>query len=98
MGETRTREAVTQTAATLLGGLAQALRQRGHAPQPVAHFMTRLLFCLFAEDIGLLPDGLFGTLVEESRRAPADFPGLARDLFRAMRQGGRFGFELGSSI
>jgi len=90
---TRTREAVTQTAATLLGGLAQSLRQRGHAPQPVAHFMTRLLFCLFAEDIGLLPDGLFSTLVEESRRAPADFPGLARDLFRAMRQGGRFGFE-----
>ena len=39
----------------LLGGLAQRLRQRGHAPQPVAHFMTRLLFCLFAEDIGLLP-------------------------------------------
>ena len=87
----RTRETVTQTAATLLGGVAQALRQRSHAPQPVAHFMTRLLFCLFAEDIGLLPDGLFGTLVEESRQAPADFPGLARDLFRAMRRGGRFG-------
>jgi len=38
----RTREAVTQTAATLLGGLAHQLRQRGHAPQPVAHFMTRI--------------------------------------------------------
>jgi hypothetical protein len=89
---TRTREAVTQTAATLLGGLAQQLRQRGHAPQPVAHFLTRLLFCLFAEDIGLLPDRLFSTLIEESRRTPADFPGLARDLFQAMHQGGRFGF------
>ncbi|HAS50676.1 MAG TPA: class I SAM-dependent DNA methyltransferase, partial [Gammaproteobacteria bacterium] len=89
---TRTREAVTQTAATLLGGLAQALRQRGHAPQPVAHFLTRLLFCLFAEDIGLLPDRLFSTLIEESRRTPTDFPGLARDLFQAMHQGGRFGF------
>ena len=88
----RTREAVTQTAATLLGGLAQQLRQRGHAPQPVAHFLTRLLFCLFAEDIGLLPDRLFSTLIEESRRTPADFPGLARDLFQAMHQGGRFGF------
>ncbi|MDQ5907924.1 MAG: hypothetical protein QG599_14 [Pseudomonadota bacterium] len=88
---TRTREAVTQTAATLLGGLAQALRQRGHAPPPVAHFVTRLLFCLFAEDIGLLPDRLFSTLIEESRRTPTDFPGLARDLFQAMHQGGRFG-------
>ena len=90
---TRTREAVTQTAATLMGGLAQQLRQRGHDPQPVAHFMTRLLFCLFAEDIGLLPDRLFSQLVEASRRLPADFPGLARDLFRAMHQGGRFGLE-----
>ncbi len=89
----RTREAVTQTAATLLGSLAQALRQRGHAPQPVAHFLTRLLFCLFAEDIGLLPDRLFSQLVEASRRSPADFPGLAGDLFRAMHQGGRFGLE-----
>ena len=90
---TRTREAVTQDAALLLGSLAQALRQRGHAPQPVAHFLTRLLFCLFAEDIGLLPDRLFSQLVEASRRSPADFPGLAGDLFRAMHQGGRFGLE-----
>ncbi|HRZ06356.1 MAG TPA: hypothetical protein P5102_09430 [Candidatus Competibacteraceae bacterium] len=89
----RTREAVTQDAAMLLGGLAQQLRQRGHDPQPVAHFMTRLLFCLFAEDIGLLPDRLFSMLVDASRRSPADFPGLARDLFHAMHQGGRFGFE-----
>ncbi|HOW75417.1 MAG TPA: class I SAM-dependent DNA methyltransferase [Candidatus Competibacteraceae bacterium] len=90
---TRTREAVTQDAAMLLGGLAQRLRQRGHDPQPVAHFMTRLLFCLFAEDIGLLPNQLFRKLLEEGRRMPADFPVLARDLFRAMQRGGRFGLE-----
>ncbi len=89
----RTREAVTQDAAMLLGGLAQRLRQRGHDPHQVAHFMTRLLFCLFAEDIGLLPERLFGTLLEKSRQTPAHFPGLAGDLFRAMHQGGRFGFE-----
>ena len=89
----RTREAVTQDAATLLGGLAQRLRQRGHDPQPVAHFMTRLLFCLLAEDIGLLPERLFSKLLEAARRSPADFSGLAGDLFRAMHQGGRFGLE-----
>ncbi len=90
---TRTREAVTQDAALLMGRLAQRLRQRGYPSLEVAHFMTRLLFCLFAEDIGLLPDRLFSTLVDTSRRTPADFPGLAGDLFRAMHQGGRFGFE-----
>ena len=89
----RTRQAVTEDAATLLGGLAQRLRQRGHDPQAVAHFMTRLLFCLFAEDIGLLPDQLFSNLLAEARRAPADFPALAGDLFQAMHQGGRFGLQ-----
>ncbi len=80
----RTREAVTQDAARLLNGLAQRLRQRGHAPQLVAHFITRLLFCLFAEDIGLLPDPLFSNLLTKARHTPADFPALIRDLFRAM--------------
>ena len=87
----QTREAVTEVAASLLGDLAQRLRQRGHAPQPVAHFMTRLLFCLFAEDIGLLPTRLFSELLAEARRTPAEFPALAGDLFRAMQSGGRFG-------
>ncbi|MDQ5909474.1 MAG: hypothetical protein QG599_1569 [Pseudomonadota bacterium] len=80
----QTREAVTQDAAQLLNGLAHRLRQRDHAPQPVAHFITRLLFCLFAENIGLLSDQLFINLLAEARRTPADFPALARDLFRAM--------------
>ncbi|HRY15636.1 MAG TPA: class I SAM-dependent DNA methyltransferase, partial [Candidatus Competibacteraceae bacterium] len=89
----KTRESVTKDAATLMGSLAQTLRQRGHDPQQVAHFMTRLLFCLFAEDIGLLPERLFGKLIEKSRRAAADFSDLARSLFHAMHQGGWFGFE-----
>jgi len=89
----RTREAVTQDAAMLLGGLAQRLRQRGHDPHQVAHFITRLLFCLFAEDIGLLPERLFGSLLNEARRSPADFPELGRELFRAMQQGRRFGLQ-----
>ena len=89
----RTREGVTKDAASLLGALAQTLNQRGHAPQPVAHFLTRLLFCLFAEDMDLLPDRLFSKLVEQARRSPADFPDLAGALFRAMQQGGRFGLE-----
>jgi type II restriction/modification system DNA methylase subunit YeeA len=89
----KTRESVTKDAATLMGSLAQTLRQRGHDPQQVAHFMTRLLFCLFAEDIGLLPERLFGKLIETARRAAAHFPDLARSLFHAMHQGGWFGVD-----
>ncbi|MBS1248074.1 MAG: SAM-dependent methyltransferase, partial [Proteobacteria bacterium] len=87
----RTREAVTEDAAKLLGALAQRLRQRGHDPQAVAHVLTRLLFCLFAEDIGLLPGQLFSNLLAEARQSPAEFPALASELFRAMQHGGRFG-------
>mgnify|MGYP000921064073 CR=1 FL=1 len=87
----RTRAAVTEDAAKLLGSLAQRLRQRGHDPQRVAHVLTRLLFCLFAEDIGLLPGQLFSGLLAEARQSPAEFPALASELFRAMQHGGRFG-------
>ncbi|MCC9000937.1 MAG: class I SAM-dependent DNA methyltransferase [Candidatus Contendobacter sp.] len=90
---TVTRQKVTEDAATILGGLAQRLRQRGHDPQHVAHFMTRLLFCLFAEDIGLLPHRLFSELLARARPSPAEFPAMACDLFRAMHVGGHFGLD-----
>ena len=90
---TVTRQKVTEDAATILGSLAQRLRQRGQPPQRVAHFITRLLFCLFAEDIGLLPQRLFSDLLATARPVPSEFPDLASDLFRAMHQGGRFGLQ-----
>ena len=88
---TVTREKVTKDAATLLGGVAQRLRERGHPPLAVAHFLTRLLFCLFAEDIGLLPHRLFSEVLADARQSPTDFPALATGLFSAMQRGGFFG-------
>ena len=87
----RTTEAVTAEAAELFAGLAQRLRQRGHEPPRVAHFMTRLLFCLFAEDIGLLPGRLFSELLAAVKARPAAFVDRARELFAAMQGGGWFG-------
>jgi hypothetical protein len=89
----RTTTAVTAEAAELFAGLALRLRERGHAPQRVAHFMTRLLFCLFAEDVGLLPERLFGALLAAVRGRPAAFADRARELFAAMRSGGWFGLR-----
>ncbi len=88
------RQALTERAATALAALAQALRVRGHEPQAVAHFVNRLVFCLFAEDVGLLPDNMFTRMLEHARRRPPDFTALARDLFGAMARGGRVGFEM----
>ena len=35
------------------------LGERGEEPHAVARFLDRLVFCMFAEDIDLLPNGLF---------------------------------------
>jgi len=58
-----TIESVTQEAAKQFSTLANVLRKFGEEPQAVAHFLIRLLFCLFAEDIGLLPEKLFPRLL-----------------------------------
>ena len=87
------RQALTERAATAFAALAQALRARGHDPQQVAHFVNRLVFCMFAEDVGLLPNEMFTRMLEHARRRPQDFAAMARELFGAMSAGGRVGFE-----
>ena len=88
-----TRQMVTERAAATFSELAQSLRNRGHDPQAVAHFVNRLVFCMFAEDIGLLPDDIFTRMLQQARRQPDEFAALAQDLFGAMSTGGRIGFE-----
>jgi len=88
-----TRTGLTQDAAQKFTTLANALRDRGHDPHPVAHFLNRLLFCMFAEDIGLLPPRLFTELVENAQHDPALFEQWSADLFRAMKSGGTVAFK-----
>ena len=87
------RQALTERAASAFAALAQSLRGRGHEAQAVAHFVNRLVFCMFAEDVGLLPDGMFTRMLEQARRRPEAFAELARRLFGAMSAGGDVGFE-----
>jgi len=79
-----TRAAITEQAAERFGSLALSLERRGIAPPVAAHFLMQLLFCLFAEDIGLLPDRLFTRLVETTRTRPDQFHRRLRQLFAAM--------------
>ena len=87
------RQALTERAAATFAELAQSLRGRGHDPQVVAHFVNRLVFCMFAEDVDLLPGNMFTRMLEHARGRPEEFANLARDLFGAMSTGGRVGFE-----
>ena len=88
-----TRQTVTERAAATFAELAQGLRDRGHDPQRVAHFVNRLVFCMFAEDVGLLPDSMFTRMLERTRRDPDRFADYASRLFGAMATGGDVGFE-----
>ena len=88
-----TRQALTEQASEPFAAVAHALRERGHDAPSVAHFVNRLVFCMFAEDVGLLPGHMFTRMLEQAQRTPADFVDLARDLFGVMASGGRVGFE-----
>ena len=89
----QTTEQVTRQAAEEFSLLASLLRKYGEDPQRVAHFLIRLLFCLFAEDIGLLPNGLFSRLISTTRKRSALFADYLRQLFAAMASGGNVMLE-----
>jgi hypothetical protein len=88
------RAELTEAAARHFAELAGALHSRGHEPQAVAHFLDKLLFCLFAEDTGLLPKGLLSRLADATRAKPDDFGAALGQLFATMASGGgMFGVE-----
>ncbi|MDB6035716.1 MAG: hypothetical protein JWM16_6054 [Verrucomicrobiales bacterium] len=82
---------VTRDVAQYLAELAKSFEKQGHAPKIVAEFLTRCLFCMFAEDVGLLPnaDGKrgFSTLLNEIRPDGAGFVEMLRTLFNEMNEG-----------
>lgn len=89
----KTRQGLTEEAAGRFAALAMNLRRRGHEAHAVAHFVNRLIFCLFAEDVNLLPDRMFQRMIEHAHRQPQMFQTHATTLFAAMQSGGMVGFE-----
>ena len=88
---TITPEVVTEEVARQFAALARALRDRGHPPHDTAHFLMKCMFCLFAEDTGLLPPKLFEGLLRDWRSDPTNLTPALSDLFASMQTGGRFG-------
>ena len=69
----KTIEGVTADAAKQFARLSDQLRNDGAEPHTAAHFLIRLLFCLFAEDVGLLPNDTLKRLIDATRRDPDEF-------------------------
>jgi hypothetical protein len=88
-----TPEEITQKAAKEIGKIAQGLRDRGHDPHAAAHFLMKVMFCLFAEDVDLLPKGLFEKMLTRYRHEPPRLKAQMDALFGAMRTGGDFGID-----
>jgi hypothetical protein len=89
----KTIDALTREAADTFASLALSLRAAGHDPSTVAHFVQRLVFCMFAEDVGLLPRQIFAQILERAADNPGVSETLLSQLFQAMQTGGFFGLD-----
>ncbi|MEN9544187.1 MAG: hypothetical protein RLZZ598_1020, partial [Pseudomonadota bacterium] len=84
---------VTREVAAELATLARSLEAAGHPPEQVAGFLTRCLFSMFAEDVGLLPPapdggGSFHHLLRTYRDQPATLTNMLRVFWQGMDAGG----------
>jgi hypothetical protein len=68
-----TPEELTAKAAAKFASLAQSIQSRGHEPHATAHFLNKLLFSLFAEDAGVLPNRLLRRLADNTAKDPKAF-------------------------
>jgi len=86
----RTDAYVTQEAAKLFAKLAERLEiehQLTASKEQIAHFLMRLLFCLFADSIDLLPKHVFRRLIDsDDRFLPRRFLRKLTLLFQAMSE------------
>ena len=78
---------VTRDIAERLARVALSLEGK-HDPKEVAEFLMRCLFTMFAEDVGLLPEKGFETLLGEMVDTPEHFAQALESLWRVMDEGG----------
>ncbi len=84
--------AVTREVAARLAELSTSLEKRGYEPERVARFLMRCVFTMFSEDVGLLPESPFQRALQAYVAEPDEFAGAMSALWKAMDEGGRFGF------
>ena len=92
----KSRDDVTKATAALFQAVSNDMAGSGYGADPskireLAQYLNQIIFCLYAEDAGLLPDGAFTGLVVNQRREPERFRRGAQTLFAEMNHGGLFG-------
>ena len=80
--------ATARDIADRLAKLSRSLEKHGEDPEVVAHFLMRVLFTLFAEDIQLIPKDSFTNALKGIEDEPELFAPLAEGLWTTMNHGG----------
>ena len=65
-----TPDDVTKETADVFADIAASMRERGVDSLEVARFLNRLVFCFFAQDVGLLPDDILSALCNRFNTEP----------------------------
>ena len=87
------RQCAHQTeAADKFATIAFRMQGRG-TPEEIAHFVNQLVFCFFADSVGLLPKGLWSKLLLRAQQDPEGARSRFDTLFAAMRSGEDYGEE-----
>ncbi len=96
----RTQQEITKASADTFVAVADAMKAHmqitgeAYTPEQLAHFMARLLFCLFAEDLALLPAHIFTQIIRTQDHPQGDLQPALRSLFREMRGGGSLMYKI----
>ena len=89
----RTVEEVTRDTALLFGRIVEDMELRSAGGELLARYLNQIVFCLYAEDAGLLKDNLFSDIVRRQYRNPDMFNLAVSNLFDQMARGGLFGAD-----
>ena len=87
----RTVDAVTKETADLFQAIVVNMEQHTADSERLARYLNQIVFCLYAEDAGLLPGSPFSQVVHQHYSNPPVFDSAIGSLFEQMAGGGMFG-------
>ena len=89
----RTVDAVTRETADLFFSIVQEMEQQGVDSDRLARYLNQIMFCLYAEDAGLLSNAPFSRTIHQHFHNPELFDQATSQLFGQMAGGGLFGAD-----
>lgn len=83
--EYREEEAIDVKAVRAIGKLHQALKESGYTPEHISPFLTRFVFCCFADDTGIFEkESLSRYLREETKQDGSDIGSHLNSIFSVL--------------